>query len=529
MRKGVIILALALVVLSSLASANKAPLIKGLPDNILMCESSRLSVKFNALDLDGDALFVGISSDGPFYAHVLSRDFPITEIELFSDNLIKSDANKIYEQIVFVSDGQAIDSKKIKITVLETNNPPEIQHLSVSTVDLSQDKDFTKQVSVSDEESGSSPEDFSFTVSDSLNLLDLSIDNTGLIRYVPSDSHIGVHDIKVCAADHGVGSIDGKLGFCDGGVKAQSCANFQLAITEENSPPTILAYNSTNHSTRFVGTEKLYFQISKFDPEGLRPDTYWYVDDVLKEIDTGGSLDAFAYSFGCSVWGNHKVSAIITDGILDDSVEWPLDITKIPCPEGIIQKESIGPETCDELWGCSLWNLCQNAEQSLNLGVLDSASYKALKLRCNIRKWDTSSCGYQVRSCADINSCNSLEDKPVELQPCEFSINPSCSDGIENCHDKNCELLTDCGGPCSPCPTCSDNFKNQGEDGTDCGGPCSDCSVAQSPASNGIVTQSMFFIFLAFLILAFMQAFRILKTKKILEEQPPKRLVLKYG
>jgi len=53
----------------------------------------------------------------------------------------------------------------------------------------------------------------------------------------------------------------------------------------------------------------------------------------------------------------------------------------------------------------------------------------------------------------------------------------SCFDGIQNCHDGACEEGVDCGGPCKPCPSCSDGIQNQGEEGIDCGGPCLPCTV----------------------------------------------------
>ncbi|RLI92741.1 MAG: hypothetical protein DRO92_04890, partial [Candidatus Altiarchaeales archaeon] len=47
----------------------------------------------------------------------------------------------------------------------------------------------------------------------------------------------------------------------------------------------------------------------------------------------------------------------------------------------------------------------------------------------------------------------------------------TCFDNLKNCHDGGCEEGIDCGGPCKPCPSCSDGIQNQGEEGVDCGGP----------------------------------------------------------
>ncbi|MBN2014313.1 MAG: hypothetical protein JW778_03955 [Candidatus Altiarchaeota archaeon] len=60
---------------------------------------------------------------------------------------------------------------------------------------------------------------------------------------------------------------------------------------------------------------------------------------------------------------------------------------------------------------------------------------------------------------------------------------PSCFDGILNCHDGDCETGIDCGGPCKPCPSCSDGIQNQGEEGVDCGGPCEPCKTTTTKAT----------------------------------------------
>ncbi|OYT53384.1 MAG: hypothetical protein B6U72_05980 [Candidatus Altiarchaeales archaeon ex4484_2] len=60
----------------------------------------------------------------------------------------------------------------------------------------------------------------------------------------------------------------------------------------------------------------------------------------------------------------------------------------------------------------------------------------------------------------------------------------SCFDGLLNCHHGSCEEDTDCGGPCQPCPSCSDGIQNQGEQGIDCGGPCQPCPSCSDGIQN---------------------------------------------
>ena len=99
---------------------------------------------------------------------------------------------------------------------------------------------------------------------------------------------------------------------------------------------------------------------------------------------------------------------------------------------------------CDENWRCTAWAVCPTY-------------------------------GIQTRECIDLSECGTTRLKPEESRPCVSVPDPSCNDGILNCHHGLCEILIYCGGPCSTCPTCSDGIRNQGEEQTDCGGPCPPC------------------------------------------------------
>ena len=93
-------------------------------------------------------------------------------------------------------------------------------------------------------------------------------------------------------------------------------------------------------------------------------------------------------------------------------------------------------------------------------------------------QWSDCIGGKQVRTCIDINYCMTNESKPDTKRDC---VEPSCYDGIKNCHNEECEVGIDCGGPCSPCATCYDGIKNchdgSCEEEVDCGGPCISCDL----------------------------------------------------
>jgi hypothetical protein len=128
--------------------------------------------------------------------------------------------------------------------------------------------------------------------------------------------------------------------------------------------------------------------------------------------------------------------------------------------------------TCNESLICQSWNVCQNLEYSFRDGLLSEKEYLDFKKGCNNKGYDTEICGFQIRTCEIIDKCVNSSLDPDLSQVCHYVSNPGCSDGVKNCHSGSCEILTDCGGPCDSCPSCSDEIKNQGEKGVDCGGPC---------------------------------------------------------
>ena len=63
---------------------------------------------------------------------------------------------------------------------------------------------------------------------------------------------------------------------------------------------------------------------------------------------------------------------------------------------------------------------------------------------------------------------------------------PSCDDSVRN----GDEVKRDCGGSCSPCPTCADGLKNSDEEKVDCGGTyCKACPRCDDRTKNGDETK----------------------------------------
>ena len=466
--------------------SDSSPILGAINSSIYVCENKALDYWFNVTDNDEQSLYLTLAPSNPFYItpEWTTQGVSTTPINLYSGVLDKTDATdgvngwKIYEETIEVTDQTYSDSAYTNITAIEINNAPVISTIGVQTVQTKgDDSTFYKEVGVTDKEDGNqSSGNLSFNISFSGGEDLFNITNDGIMNFTPNSSQIGVYNISICVNDTGIDSPYENISLCgQDGSSITTCQNFSLTVTNENRAPTITNYYPGDLNLNVSGTESLYFNITKYDADSTIPDTYWYVDNVLKEYDSNSSLtDEFTYSFGCGVSGAKEIKAEITDGLLNDSVTWAVDVSSVLCPvpSAPSGRGSGGGVSCDEKWGCSIWSTCQNTEKSLEVGLLSGEDYRIIKKGCMESNLAEETCGVQIRTCSDINSCDTNYLKPSEFQSCHYTERPSCEDGIKNCHDDSCELLVDCGGPCSPCPTCSDKIKNQGEEGVDCGGPC---------------------------------------------------------
>jgi hypothetical protein len=146
----------------------------------------------------------------------------------------------------------------------------------------------------------------------------------------------------------------------------------------------------------------------------------------------------------------HYVKAEFGDGNMNNSIKWTVVLDKnASCKKDI---------DCIENIGCGEWSECKKSNQDT----------------CRTLNLKPGQCGTKNRNCKDLNNCNFTEEY-LESSECQYNEKPSCHDNIKNCHDSSCEVLTDCGGVCNHCPTCSDGIKNQDESGIDCGGFCQSC------------------------------------------------------
>ncbi len=503
---------------------NSAPLILNLTENNFVCEGDSFSSVFNVSDADEDSLVLGVSPSNPFFIIpiITSSGVVLSPAEVFSGILGKNRVNstqgyKLYEEVVSANDGQYVDTKPINITVIEINNEPEIEFIGVQTVyTQGEQSSFDYQVNATDAEDGNSDSgNLSFNLTFSGDALFEINSTNGVINYTPDFNDLGVYTLSVCVTDEGISPVHPNISICgqDGGP-ITACQNFSLTVTDENRPPSIIDNYPLPSAFNISGTENSYFNITKNDPDGTIPDAYWRVDGVLQEIDSGSSVDEFNYIFGCGVSGNHSVNVEITDGLLNDTFEWDITVLPVTCPTSSGGGGGGGgADICSEKWGCEEWNTCQHAGISYQRGLINTEDYNMIKEGCQDYSIGVDNCGYQLRSCDDINLCQTNFSKPLEVQSCFYVPAPSCSDGIENCHDGSCELLIDCGGSCGACATCSDGIQNQAEQGVDCGGACPNACPQETPFLK--TSQTRVILILAIIVILIIIIFIVRRIYKI--------------
>lgn len=509
---------------------NSAPLIVDFSNEIFVCENNATNYFFNVSDADRNLDSVSISPTSPFFVQIVSspsQGESLYGARIFSAILDKTRVNRsigyrTYERTVFALDDEFSDTKGIYITVIEINNPPLLDNIGVQTVwTRGEDSIFYHQAGVNDIEDGNQNSgnlSFNITFLNGARKL-FNISNNGTMYYIGNESDLGIYNISVCTTDLGLRAIHQNISLCgQDGKNITRCVVFSLTVTNNNRAPNITSHFPFNLSLNTFGTDALYFNITTKDPDGTIPDAYWYVDNRFFEYDNNSLFDEFRYSFGCGVGGNHSVRVDVTDGLLNDSLQWNIGVGSVSCPAGGGSSGGGGGggsfSRCKEDWGCLDWNVCQNANQSFLAGVLSADDFKTIKDRCK-SDFFGDNCGLQIRGCFDVNSCNTTVLKPEEIGHCYYTRDPSCLDGIKNCHDSSCELLVDCGGPCNACSTCSDGIKNQGEIKIDCGGPCPGiCPLGQPIFERKIVRYSLLIFVLLLLIVIIIQLIRIYRARR---------------
>jgi hypothetical protein len=514
--------------------------------NIYGCEDSIFEYPFNITDYDDEPSLISVDIDprDPFYAIFLGvGGGNISVGQINSHNVILREGNiGNYSELLTVNDGIYLDSVNIFINILETNGLPNPQEDMGAKMIWNKGSNNTlyEEWSVLDSEDGASLSgEMSFTLNytngSSFEMFNIS--EYGIMNFsAGEDTPLGIYELTACVIDNSINNSHQNLTqYCSqDGSNNTVCDNFTLNVVNINRPPIIVGFDP-NGTITVNGNEEVVFSVLVLEPDLDPFDIDWYIDGVYLEhhevrpngtggvyIETGSDdhirygvdlnkfYDTLSYSFPCGSSGVHTIYVEASDGLLFDNETLTVNLNEVECA----QEDSGGGGGgggggmnsiwCFEEWECGYWEECVSVEESFNLGLFNLDSYYNYIDRCNQITYDGSKCGFQTRTCVDLNSCNNTEfriPRGEQQQLCHFVSDPGCSDSVKNCHSGGCELLVDCGGPCSACPTCSDGIQNQNEGGIDCGGPCPYSCNIEEPIDkiDGVVVMLVFLIIVAVL------------------------------
>ena len=187
--------------------------------------------------------------------------------------------------------------------------------------------------------------------------------------------------------------------------------------------------------------EKMTFSVTNPAPILVYINQETSLVELISDDDFSGTVTV--YFTATDPWGAYATSNPVNLTV----IPFEKEETKEFDEDDGLYGEELFLERCQEKWNCTEWGPCLPSE-------------------------------IQLRTCVDMESCNTTFNKPPEWRFCFYT--PTCYDGLKN----QGELGVDCGGPCSPCPSCNDGIKNQGEEGIDCGGPCPPCPTCYDGIQN---------------------------------------------
>jgi len=298
---------------------NFSPVLGYIDDKIYVCEGTSLYYPFNVTNPDSDTTKINITPERFFRVSpdsIIGRK--VVSARLYTQELGKKDVGE-YKETIVVSDGELIDTKTITIEIIEINNPPTFYLPSIKTISLVDEGKFYYNLSIRDVES-------EVTLTSNFKKGKNIFNITGGNINIPLDEGlIGVYHVEVCGTDEDIDKISPNIEICNQDGKSVSiCKDLSLTITNENKQPLFVSNYPRETEIILEESEELEFSLTLSDPDGTFPDVYWYVNNNLEKMGSGfnGLEHTLSQSFPCG--SSNIVRAEITDGSLNNSIEWDI-------------------------------------------------------------------------------------------------------------------------------------------------------------------------------------------------------------
>jgi len=149
----------------------------------------------------------------------------------------------------------------------------------------------------------------------------MSIDSeSGLISWIPANNQVGIHQIIVEISDG----------------KQSVAQSFEIEVFNVNNPPLIFSYFPVNLNFDINEGDSVKFEVQTHDIDSNTTLSYQWLLNGMKvsssTVSGDGSKSSWIYFTGYGDYGQKRVKVVVSDGELQDYVQWNITINDITPP-----------------------------------------------------------------------------------------------------------------------------------------------------------------------------------------------------
>lgn len=167
----------------------------------------------------------------------------------------------------------------------------------------------------------------------------MSIDSeSGLISWTPANNQVGIHQVIVEISDG----------------KHSVTQSFEIEVSNVNNPPQILSYSPDSLNIVVNEGESKKFEVQAHDIDLNTTLNYqWFLNGGLvldSTVSGDGSKSSWIYSVSYGDCSQKIVKILVSDGKLEDSIQWNIRINDITPPaqptlDTVLSPTNVSPQT----------------------------------------------------------------------------------------------------------------------------------------------------------------------------------------